>query len=1118
MGFLGIYKAIYDYEPQVEGELAIFEGDILYILEKSDEDCWWKAKKKAIEIDGDEPVGLVPNNYIEEAQPNSYARALYDYTRQTDEELSFTENSELDVYDTSDINWILVGLKGEYGFVPSNYIEIEKLEDAILQASTSDSPIKMAIISENNEPRASINSNKNLDTYNLGTHLQISQQKFEVSDDDGSQDSSRGVKRISALDPDHTHKHKSFRSQSSNGSPKTSPPHTRSSQRGDENSTAFYAPQGFHMYNINEMITEMGRRKKIPTILGINNATGVILIAPEKSKLSDVQRWTAEKMTHYSIEGKHVFLELVQPNKSIDFHAGAKDTAQEIVGALGELAGAVKAEGLREVIMAGSSRSQKMGQMLHDFSAQEDNEATVMAGDDVILIDDMINEEWWRIRRLKDGSEGLVPRSYVQITGVASIPSKSALNPSRSIVEQNRLEEERLAKDSVTASKFSKKSKIGSDMRLPERGSSLSGQEINNNHTVQRHKSNQNETINLNNSKAKPDPCNVRTWNDRSKSFSVEAQFLALKDGKINLHKMNGVKIAVPVSKMSIEDLEYVERQTGISLDDEKPLSGLRNSRSQVFTSSKEPTSPARAKFDKRNNDWFQFFLDCEVSVNLCERYSQAFQRDSMDESVLPDIDATVLRTLGIREGDIIKIMRFLDKKFCRSAPKRSLGLTTEEPLGLDNNNSQGSLFSGPGGALKNNTRKSRPTPAVITNNTINFDAFADDAKNTLSSENSEKTVSSVKEPTKSGFEDDAWEVKSPKQEFSSTPTTNPGAQSQSVPNVQALTGAMGDLSLLATPLEPQKPQLPASITSTQPAQQISQVPQGATPSFFAGIGSPQTGLIQQQNTSHHNVLNDKINARVNFPSQQQSLPHQFQNSNQGHLMISAPNRPLSAPIVNPTSPYMFTLQPQATGIQTSAGYQQQMTPFIQNSYDPRISQFTNGFNSTLSSVNASSVIGHQAYNQHSSKLNNGVQHNFQKSSTPVEALQQNFNNNTLSPFSDSYSQPFMPLSPQPLGFQSTFQQQKLNHPTGINSFLPPPLQPTHTAANNNSNLDSNFTNHVNLQHPQQNHLSALVPQKTGPPPPVKFGVSSNPQKLVPQPTGRRANLSQATPQNPFGF
>jgi len=47
---------------------------------------------------------------------------------------------------------------------------------------------------------------------------------------------------------------------------------------------------------------------------------------------------------------------------------------------------------------------------------------------------------------------------------------------------------------------------------------------------------------------------------------------LALKDGKINLHKMNGVKIGVPVVKMSIKDLEYVEGITGISLDEFKLL------------------------------------------------------------------------------------------------------------------------------------------------------------------------------------------------------------------------------------------------------------------------------------------------------------------------------------------------------------------------------------------------------------------------------------------------------------------------------------------------------------------------------------------------------------------
>ncbi len=69
MGFLGIYKAVYDYAPQSEGELTISEGDLLYVLEKSDEDEWWKAKKKATADEDDEPVGLVPNNYVEKVHP-----------------------------------------------------------------------------------------------------------------------------------------------------------------------------------------------------------------------------------------------------------------------------------------------------------------------------------------------------------------------------------------------------------------------------------------------------------------------------------------------------------------------------------------------------------------------------------------------------------------------------------------------------------------------------------------------------------------------------------------------------------------------------------------------------------------------------------------------------------------------------------------------------------------------------------------------------------------------------------------------------------------------------------------------------------------------------------------
>lgn len=69
MGFLGVYTAVYNYQPQGEGELEIKEGDLLYVLDKNGDDDWWKAKKKAERDDEDEPEGLVPNNYVEEVSP-----------------------------------------------------------------------------------------------------------------------------------------------------------------------------------------------------------------------------------------------------------------------------------------------------------------------------------------------------------------------------------------------------------------------------------------------------------------------------------------------------------------------------------------------------------------------------------------------------------------------------------------------------------------------------------------------------------------------------------------------------------------------------------------------------------------------------------------------------------------------------------------------------------------------------------------------------------------------------------------------------------------------------------------------------------------------------------------
>ena len=244
------------------------------------------------------------------------------------------------------------------------------------------------------------------------------------------------------------------------------------------------------MYNINEMVSVIGKKKKMPTTLGINLRTGVILIAPERSEDGPSQEWTADRMTHYSREGKHVFMELVRPSKSIDFHAGAKDTAEEIVAMLGELAGAVRAEGLKEVIMAATGQKYKKGVILYEFEAQGDDEVTVHVGDEIIILDDTKSDEWWMVRRTKNNKEGVVPSSYIEVTGVVDAVEKTSsntgVNAGKSSVAQNRLEEQRLAKEAVKAAQREEQkeremrgSEVGPGMRLPDRKSSLSAVDSN---------------------------------------------------------------------------------------------------------------------------------------------------------------------------------------------------------------------------------------------------------------------------------------------------------------------------------------------------------------------------------------------------------------------------------------------------------------------------------------------------------------------------------------------------------------------------------------------------------------------------------------------------------------
>ncbi|KAH9883725.1 hypothetical protein F4778DRAFT_775010 [Xylariomycetidae sp. FL2044] len=1162
MGFLGIYKAIFDYAPQSEGELSISEGDILYVLENSNEDDWWKAKKKASADEDDEPVGLIPNNYVEEALPVGQARSLFEYTRQTDEEMSFPEDARLQVYDTSDPDWILVGFEEDYGFVPANYIEMSHVVDDAEPESESEPAAPLA-------PSLPIRPPAPSGTDDARSPPLPDRHASVASDASSPSAHSRGPASALAgvlqgrastqapapppitLPPRQQYLSEESdqepspalparpRSQStlSHDQPRVSPP-PPSPQRSNHaelqrSESARIAPGGFHMYNINEMVSIMGKKKKMPTTLGINLKTGIILIAPEHAQDGPTQEWTADKMTHYSREGKHVFLELVRPSKSIDFHAGAKDTAEEIVSALGELSGAIRAEGLREVILAGTGQlGLKRGQVAYDFMAQGDDEVTVAAGDEVMILDNTKSDEWWQVRRLKNGREGVVPSSYIEITEAIASPTTSGIGAGRSTVAQNRIEEERLTKEAIKRDQ--RAAEVGPGMRLPERHSSLSAGDSSN-HSGQQRSRRENgraEGSRSGSAKSKPDQAKVRVWTDRSKSFSVEAQFLGLKDGKINLHKMNGVKIAVPLAKMSVGDIEYVESTLGISLEEDKPLSEVKRSKSSRTSSSRESASGkvGASVEPAKTYDWFQFFLSCEVAVGLCERYAQAFAKDSMDESVLPDVDAAVLRNLGLREGDIIKVMRHLDKKFGREGKKRNVSFAGDED---SENSSSGGLFSGPGGALRNNTRKGRPAPAIQTNDTVDPKAFTQQA-DTANEKPVSPSASAVNPPrlaekNGNGFDDDAWDVK---------PSRNPESQTKPDPAPESMpspaqpqrptTQAMQDLSLLSTPLVP----TPAQRTPTPPApvpQALSQPPaqpapspaqpqlQGATPTFFTGMPPQHTSIQSTPTGTSAPAPAQPLN--LGLGNRQRPTPPQVSGGQSG-ILPPPPARPLSAPqSAQPSGFAPPPLLPQMTGVAPPG---QSLNELNQQ----RVQQpYMGGFQPQPTGQGQGQGHGHgQGAMSFNTSVGMPQQHHpgfgtnqyIQPLMTGVHSMP--------GPFSDPRNQQFSPVQGQPTGFQAPFPSaQQFPQQTGINSYLPPPLEPQRTGMPSLQTQPTGFstfgqsfnTSMANTASGVPSPMAPLQPQKTGPAPPVRFGV---PDKIMPQATGRRANLAQATPDNPFGF
>lgn len=156
----------------------------------------------------------------------------------------------------------------------------------------------------------------------------------------------------------------------------------------------------------------------------------------------------------------------------------------------------------------------------------------------------------------------------------------------------------------------------------------------------------------------KPDPSKVRTWTDRTGAFKVDAQLLACNNGKIRLHKVNGVKIDVPVHKMCVEDLRFIEQETGAKLIEDKndniPLAHLASSPSASNNNNNKKTDGI---------NWFDFFTNLNIPSKNGLHYAAAFQQEGLGEKDLDYLTHKRMKNLGMTERHIRRLQKYIESQ-----------------------------------------------------------------------------------------------------------------------------------------------------------------------------------------------------------------------------------------------------------------------------------------------------------------------------------------------------------------------------------------------------------------------------------------------------------------------
>ncbi|KAL9538294.1 hypothetical protein MBANPS3_011040 [Mucor bainieri] len=1177
MRYVQVCKALYDYEARTEDELSIKENDILYIIEKEDED-WWRAELKQQNGEDQGPVGLVPADYLEEVSlfrytiskagrqagndlhhlqhpqvtPIGRVRAEFDYAAQQEEELSFEEGDEMDLLEQDDPDWFLVkSSKGEIGLAPSNYVQ--DAEDHFEEAQE-----------QQQDP--------------IPTPPAVTQASMAPP----------------AVQPILSH------------------------ATGSTTATREVIADDAQSWNVHEYDAAKKKKKKGKGSLFVGN--GMICYGSETDKSLPVQQYPILDVTKYLYDGKNLHIEIDGAKQAVlDLQASSKSEAKAI---LVKISDSTRAAQMSNTHLSLSSQKQiaapapaippmtsassyeaaaaspspqshypaqhaqeqeeqeeeesncvpKWGISIYSFQAEGGDELSVEENEQIYVLDYERTDGWWRVQKV-DGDVGLVPSSYVQFDdeegnddhataataaaagglGAAAAAAAAAASRQDNVEEirRKRAEEERALQQQRVAEDRAREVQRRKEQEEQDRQRRQQEEEARRRRQQQeeeeearrrrdeerqreeeererrrqvqeaakraeaarqkqleedykRKEAERKASLARSASKTrhqdlpKPDPTKIRTWTDRSGSFKVEAQFIDFHNGKLRLHKLNGVKIDVPVEKMCAEDVRWVEKHTRSPSQDDTEITPAMPPRppqqqqqpAPVASAAAAAPPPQQQQQQKKLNerwDWFDWFMIVGIPMQQSLQYAASFKAEKLDDSDIPNLTHKQMKTLGLKEEHVQRVERYIEtgqpedttEEEAANKKKELSQIEKDEELARKLQREWESSEGGKGKAPASSSN-ARPRPNVSAPKDVHPDLL-DFIGSQLSSSSSTADNGKGKEPEKSkggdliGFNDDAW---APRAESSPIAAMSPMKTAQSSNN---------------------------AVVSPPPAAAAA-APAGPTPEQIKAAEAERKRIQEEEQIQKIQLMNLQRQAK----EQQQQL-EQLQKLTQQQLE-------LQKQLAMQTGTQQQQQQQQQQMLQVQAQQQQlqqqlaQQPPQLQPSFAAQPTGFNaaqpTGFNAAQpTGFNTSQPTGF------SPQATAGFQTGFsgQQQPTPAAGRQRPTPSHSL-PLDPSLGQwqPNQPTGFQQQPMQTGFQQQQ-------------PQQPQQQQQ----------------QPMQQNSWQALQPQMTGfpassqpvggsnyqqamPPPLAPSSAAAGQQGLLSrshtigvQPTGRHWN--SATPDNPFG-